>query len=60
MTINEVHNHFKGNWAEAMRKLYLCRSTYNYWNKIGHIPFSTQQRIEIATKKKLKAVKHVD
>lgn len=55
ITIENVHNYYNKNWTTASKALSLGVNTYQYWVKLGYIPFSTQLRIEAHTKGIFKA-----
>ena len=54
MNIDEVHEYY-GSFADISRKVGVGQNAYQYWRKIGYIPYRTQLLIERQTKGKLKA-----
>lgn len=54
MKIDEVHEYY-GNFANISRALGVGQNAYQYWRKIGYIPYRAQLLIEKNTGGKLKA-----
>lgn len=54
MTLDDAHNHF-GSFAEMSRSLGIASNAYQYWRKIGYIPYRSQLLIQNHTNGKLKA-----
>lgn len=48
MTLEEAHAFF-GSWSKMARFLDIGMSTYQYWRKIGYIPYVRQLHIEKKT-----------
>ena len=57
MTPKDIIDFFGGNQADAARQLNCTRAIVSYWEKQGCVPVSTQLKIEVATRGKLKADK---
>lgn len=58
MTPRDVRNYF-GTWVIAMEKLHMENYAYNYWVKVGYIPYRRQLVIERLTNGALKASKPI-
>lgn len=56
MTPQDIISFF-GSQAEAGRQLGVTRAIVSYWEKRNIVPVSTQLKIEVATRGKLKADK---
>ena len=55
MKLREVYEHFDENWAKVCRELKMSPNVYQSWINKGHIPISTQVKIEKLTKGLFKA-----